>query len=212
MNPVTPTKRPMRLRITPRRALAAAILVPALTFAVSRDARDGVAGFFAPEAEAATAVRLRVDISQRKLSVVRDGDVSRTYSVAVGTKSYPTPRGTFTIRKIVWNPGWVPPDSDWARDKSPKGPGDDDNPMRVAKIFFREPDYYIHGTPHVSSLGSAASHGCLRMSPNSVAELAHQVMNAGGVARDWSWVKSTLRLGKTRTVHLKRPVTITVTS
>lgn len=199
-------------RITARRVLATIVFVPAIALAVSRDAREAVAGVFAPRAEAAASLRLRADISTRKLSVVRNGEVARTYSVAVGTKQDPTPRGTFTIRRIVWNPGWVPPDEDWARDKSAKAPGEKGNPMRVAKIFFREPDYYIHGTPHVSSLGSAASHGCLRMSPNSVAELAHQVMAAGGVARDWSWVKSTLRMGKTRTVNLKRPVTITISS
>lgn len=199
-------------RLTPRRILAGILLVPALALAVSRDAREATADLFAPRAEAAASTRLRADISARKLTVVRNGEAARTYAIAVGTKSNPTPRGTFTIRKIIWNPGWVPPDEEWAREKTAKAPGEKGNPMRVAKIFFREPDYYIHGTPHVSSLGTAASHGCLRMSPNAVAELAHQVMAAGGVARDWSWVKSTLRIGKTRTVHLKRPVTITITS
>lgn len=190
----------------------AALLVPTITLAASRDAREVVAGIFAPRAEAASAVRLRADISARKLSVVRNGDVTRSYAVAVGTRKDPTPRGTFSIRKIVWNPGWVPPDEPWARGKTAKKPGQKGNPMRVAKIFFREPDYYIHGTPHTSSLGTAASHGCLRMSPNEVAELAHTVMAAGGVAKDWSWIKSTLRIGKTRTIHLKRPVTITISS
>ena len=200
----------MNFRLTRRRLIAAAILAPTLTLAISRDARESVAGIFAPRAEAAAPVRLSADLSQRRLFLWRDGDVARTYTVAVGTKKDPTPRGTFRIRKVIWNPGWVPPDEDWARDKTAKRPGQKGNPMRVAKIYFREPDYYIHGTPHVSSLGTAASHGCLRMSPDAVAQLAHEVMKAGGVARDWSWVKSTLRIGSTRTVHLKRPVTITI--
>lgn len=202
----------MQFQWSRRRILAAAILVPTLTLTASRDAREAVAGLVAPRAEAAAPVRLRADISQRKLRVYRDGEVARTYTVAVGKSSNPTPRGTYSIRKIVWNPGWVPPDEKWARGKSAKSPGEKGNPMKVAKIFFREPDYYIHGTPHVSSLGTAASHGCLRMSPNAVAELAHEVQRAGGVARDWSWIKSTLRLGKTRTIYLKRPVTITIVS
>lgn len=202
----------MHLNSKKRIWIAGVILVPAITFAASRDARESAAHVFAPRAEAAASVRLRTDISQRKLYVVRNGNVSRSYAVAVGTKSHPTPRGTYSIRKIIWNPGWVPPDEPWARGETAKKPGQKGNPMRVAKIFFREPDYYIHGTPHVSSLGTAASHGCLRMSPNEVAELAHQVMQAGGVARDWSWIKATLRIGSTRTIYLKRPVTISIVS
>ena len=197
---------------TRRTLVATAVLAPLAVLAGSRDAREQVAHLIAPRAEASATVRLTADLSKRELYLWKGGEVSQSYAVAVGTKSNPTPRGTFSVRRIVWNPGWVPPDEKWARGKSAKRPGDAGNPMRVAKIFFREPDYYIHGTPHVGSLGSAASHGCLRMSPDEVAELAHQVMAAGGVAKDWSWVKATLRMGSTRTVHLKRPVSITIVS
>lgn len=198
------------MKLTTRTRATGLLLIPVLAFAASRDAREAVVHFVAPRADAAGAVRLSADLSQRQLYVWQSGEVARSYAVAVGTKSDPTPRGTFSIRRIVWNPGWVPPDEKWARGKTAKEPGQKGNPMRVAKIFFREPDYYIHGTPHVGSLGSAASHGCLRMSPDEVAEVAHQVMAAGGVAKDWSWVKATLRMGGPRTVHLKRPVTISI--
>jgi len=201
----------MHLSRSKRAWVAALVLVPAATLAVSRDARESIAGLIAPKAQAAGSVQLAADISSRRLRVVRNGDVVQSYTVAVGQASDPTPRGTYSIRRIVWNPAWVPPDEKWARGKTAKAPGEKGNPMRTAKIFFREPDYYIHGTPFTSSLGSAASRGCLRMSPSEVAELAHMVMNAGGVSRDWSWVKATLRMGDSRTVHLKRPVTITIT-
>ena len=187
-----------------------AVIIPALFLVATPDARRAATHLLAPRAEAAAAVRLTADISKRELYVWKGGEVARSYAVSVGTKSDPTPRGTYSIRRIVWNPGWVPPDEKWARGKSAKRPGQKGNPMRVAKIFFREPDYYIHGTPYTSSLGTAASHGCLRMDPDQVAELAHEVMAAGGVAKDWSWVKATLRMGSSRTVHLRRPVAITI--
>lgn len=202
----------MNSRRSRRTWIALAVLAPTLTLGASRGAREAVAHLFVPKAEATASTRLSADLSKRQLYLWKGGEVSRSYPVAVGKADNATPRGTFTIRRIVWNPGWVPPDEPWAKGKKAKKAGDKDNPMRVAKIFFREPDYYIHGTPHTSSLGSAASHGCLRMDPDQVAELAHEVMNAGGVARDWSWVKATLRMGSTRTVHLKRPVTITIVS
>ena len=89
------------------------------------------------------------------LTVKRGDETIKTYQVAVGQPRYPTPPGTYDIRKIVWNPSWTPPpDAAWARGKTAKGPGEPGNPMKVAKIFFKEPDYYIHGTDQIESLGS----------------------------------------------------------
>lgn len=82
--------------------------------------------------------------------------------------------------------------------------------MKMVKIFFQEPDYYIHGTGAVESLGEAASHGCLRMDPNDAAEVALMVMEHGGVARDW--VKGVLHLGEQRTVTVQQAAPLTVIS
>ena len=84
------------------------------------------------------------------------------------------------------------------------------NPMKVVKIFFKEPDYYIHGTGDVNSLGSAASHGCLRMDPDEAGEVALLVMENAGQFRDWDWVKGILHIGEARTVRLATPTTIAV--
>src|SRR4029077_1805360 len=90
---------------------------------------------------------LRADLRARILIVRRGASTLKTYAIAVGQDRYPTPVGTFTISKIVWNPSWrPPPDAEWARGKTTKGPGDPENPMKVVKIFFQDPDYYIHGT------------------------------------------------------------------
>src|SRR5262249_55529079 len=92
------------------------------------------------------STRLSVDLSDRKLVVYANDSAVTNYSVAIGAPKYPTPTGTFSVRKIVWNPAWIPPNSDWAKDKQPQDPGSKLNPMRVVKIYFKEPDYYIHGT------------------------------------------------------------------
>src|SRR5206468_2795920 len=81
---------------------------------------------------------LTADISTRTLTVRRNGDVVKVYDIAVGSGKHPTPTGAYSIRRIVWNPAWIPPDRAWARDKVPQGPGDPDNPMKVVKIFFHE--------------------------------------------------------------------------
>ena len=156
-------------------------------------------------------VSLRADLSSRTLSVIGNDGVIKTFNVAIGTPNYPTPTGTYTIRKIVWNPSWNPPDSKWARKETAKGPGEKGNPMKVAKIFFKEPDYYIHGTGQVNSLGSAASHGCLRMHPDEVAELSQFLMNNGGQAREEGWFSRVIHMRwRTHTVYLSQPITLVV--
>ena len=138
------------------------------------------------------ALRLEVDLSQRRLRVLEDGEVTRSYPIAVGKPSYPTPKGSFNIRRLIWNPRWVPPDSKWARNKTPKGPGEPGNPMGRLKILFSEPDYYIHGTREVDSLGEAESHGCVRMRNSDVIALAKRVMAAGGKPVKQSFVRSVI--------------------
>jgi lipoprotein-anchoring transpeptidase ErfK/SrfK len=200
-------KQPAQMQIKSRKKVIAAVLVPALAVLGGGAATKVGARESAP---AAASMSLRADVSQRMLYVYRGGQLVKSYEVAVGKASDPTPRGSFAIRRIVWNPAWVPPDDKWARGKTAKEPGHPQNPMKVVKLFFQEPDYYIHGTDKVGSLGEAASHGCLRMATGQVTELAAMVQEAGGSRRDWSWIKRTLHLGDTRTVSLSRAVPLTI--
>lgn len=180
----------------------------------------GVAGFFAvgrspaltTPAPTAAELRLEVDLATRQLNVIEDGQVVASYPVAIGKPSYPTPKGSFSIRRIIWNPRWVPPDSPWANKKQPTGPGDPNNPMGKVKIFFSEPDYYIHGTKFVDSLGEAESHGCLRMRNDDVIALASRVMAAGGKPVEESWIRRMVnRIRSTQEVRLSRAVPIAIT-
>ena len=197
-------------RLRPR-LIAAALSLALIVAAASPAARQAVWRTLVPRADANEAsAYLEAVLADRKLHVTLPGGEQKTYDVAIGTAAYPTPTGSFTISRIVWNPGWVPPNSGWARGKRARSPQDPGNPMKVAKIFFKQPDYYIHGTGHVESLGTAASHGCLRMHPDEVAELGAALMQAGGVSHDWEWVKRTLRVGTTRTINLKTPIRLTV--
>lgn len=155
---------------------------------------------------------LKANITARILVVQRGDSTLKTYAVAVGQDQYPTPIGSFTIRKIVWNPSWrPPPDADWAKGKTAKGPGHPGNPMKVVKIFFQEPDYYIHGTGDVESLGSAASHGCLRMDPDEVADLAKIIMEHGGQPREENWFWRIIHSRrKEKVVYLNNPIALTI--
>lgn len=155
-------------------------------------------------------LRLEVDVSERTLTVLENGEATRTYDVTVGTDRHPTPRGDYQIGWIVWNPSWNPPNSDWARGKKPIGPGPD-NPMGRVKMFFRQPAYYVHGTNRDDQIGEAASHGCVRMRNEDVIELAQLVMEHGGEVRPPNWFKRVInRFRDTREVRLGAPVPIEI--
>jgi lipoprotein-anchoring transpeptidase ErfK/SrfK len=139
-------------------------------------------GFFAR-----SDVSLEIDLSDRRLDVIQSGEVVESYPIAVGSSSHPTPKGTYKISKIVWNPPWVPPSSDWARDEAPRAPGDPANPMQGVKIYFSDPAYFIHGTNDPASIGSAASHGCVRMETSQAQALARRLMEHGGATRADEW-------------------------
>ena len=157
------------------------------------------------------AVRLRVDLSKRTLTILENDEIVTTYTVAVGHEEYPTPTGRFVIRRIVWNPKWIPPNSDWARKFKPEPPGSRANPMKVVKMYFREPAYFIHGTDQLHSLGEAQSHGCIRMDPDDAYRLARFVMEHGGSPRDESWFQRVLHFRREeKTVYLDNPVPLTI--
>jgi lipoprotein-anchoring transpeptidase ErfK/SrfK len=149
--------------------------------------------------------------TQKKILVVRIGGTEmRRYSVAVGTKVKPTPMGQFTVKHIVWNPSWHPPDEKWAKGKKPAGPGDPKNPMKVVKIFFQEPDYYIHGTDAEDSLGSAASHGCIRMAQEDVYKLARYLQDQAGAKKSDDWYAQVINGSQSQSVILPRGVPMVV--
>ena len=99
---------------------------------------------------------------QKRLWLYRGMKLWRTFGVAVGQPSWPTPIGRFEI-VVKWrNPWWFPPNSSWARGSAPIPPGPD-NPLGTRWMGLSSPGVGIHGTPNPSSIGYSASHGCIRM-------------------------------------------------
>lgn len=118
--------------------------------------------------------RVVVDVDGRKLRLIRDGQVAKTYPVAVGMAAYPTPRGTFSVIDKQVDPAWFPPDSPWAAGLGPIPPGPG-NPLGTRWIGTSSPAIGIHGTYDTNSIGTAASHGCVRMHIADVEELFEEV-------------------------------------
>lgn len=95
---------------------------------------------------------------------------------AMGKAGWRTPSGnTFVERKAKW-PTWYPPA--WAGLSSPVGPGKS-NPLGPRALYLSPKGYTdgirIHGTNNPSSIGTYASHSCIRMYPKDVIWLYDQV-------------------------------------
>lgn len=114
--------------------------------------------------------KIVVDISERTLRLYRDGKVFKSYKVAVGQPAYPTPTGTYKVVNKQVDPTWMPPSSPWAKGLGPIPPGPG-NPLGTRWIGTSAPAVGIHGTYADYSVGTAASHGCMRMHIKDVEEL-----------------------------------------
>jgi lipoprotein-anchoring transpeptidase ErfK/SrfK len=99
----------------------------------------------------------------RTLLYYNGTELKRTFRVATGQSSYPTPIGKFEIITMQRNPWWYPPQtSAWAAGKEPVPPGPG-NPLGTRWMGISAPYVGIHGTPDAASIGYSASHGCVRM-------------------------------------------------
>lgn len=101
---------------------------------------------------------------------------SRRYGVAVGQPAYPTPEGLFAIQSKQVNPTWTAPNSPWAGESAGQSfaPNDPGNPL-AARWMGVNGSVGIHGTYQAYSIGTAASHGCIRMRIADVKDLFRRV-------------------------------------
>ncbi|HEU4462575.1 MAG TPA: L,D-transpeptidase/peptidoglycan binding protein [Solirubrobacterales bacterium] len=118
---------------------------------------------------------LTLDRSTYTLRLWKNLKLAKTYTVAVGAEGFATPEGLYQIESMEENPVWNVPESDWAGSLAgqtiPPGPS---NPIKARWMGIFE-GAGIHGTEETSSLGSAASHGCVRMAIPDVEELYEEV-------------------------------------
>jgi lipoprotein-anchoring transpeptidase ErfK/SrfK len=98
--------------------------------------------------------RIIVDRSERKLHLLDQNTIVKTYPVAVGRIALQTPQGEYTIINKVPNPG---------------------GPFGVLWMGLSKQHYGIHGTNDRSSIGKMVSHGCIRMFNEDVIELSKLV-------------------------------------
>lgn len=125
---------------------------------------------------AALGQSIVVDLSENHLYLYDGLKVVSDYPVATAAAGYTTPVGNWKVVDKRENPTWYNPAPDsWGADLPPviaPGPG---NPLGTRAIYLNAPGIRIHGTYSSSSIGTYASHGCIRMYIADSEELYGQV-------------------------------------
>ena len=128
-------------------------------------------GFF--DFELSPVTRLEVSISRRTVTAFNGETRLKTYPVAVGREGWSSPIGEHRVLQAIEYPAWQNPfTGDVIASKDPENPLGD----RWIGFWTNGKDWSgFHGTPNRSSVGTAASHGCIRMYNEDVRELFSQV-------------------------------------
>jgi lipoprotein-anchoring transpeptidase ErfK/SrfK len=119
---------------------------------------------------------LRVDRGSFTLTLYKNLEPAKTYPIAIGQLGFDTPAGLYHIQNKAENPAWSVPNSDWAGDLAGTvvPGGVPENPLKARWMGIYD-GAGIHGTDATGSIGTAASHGCVRMLIPDVIELYDQV-------------------------------------
>jgi lipoprotein-anchoring transpeptidase ErfK/SrfK len=114
-----------------------------------------------------TARQVLVSVSDRKLAVLENGKIIRTFAVSVGARVTPSPTGEFQIVNRLANPTYYHPGT--------VIPPRNDNPIGPRWIGLSQKGFGIHGTNQPRSIGHAASHGCIRLNNRDILQLFQMV-------------------------------------
>lgn len=122
--------------------------------------------------EATLGRTIVVDLSENQLYLYDGFKAIRQYRVATAAEGFSTPVGTWSVVNKVVNPSWTNPDPDgWGADMPAYIPPGPSNPLGTRALYLNAPGIRIHGTTNVDSIGTYASHGCIRMLMPEVEEL-----------------------------------------
>ena len=119
-----------------------------------------------------------IDLAAQRLYYFPPGKgVVETYPIGIGVLGAVTPVGPTQITRKEPNPTWIPPPSIRAEMPElpaaiPPGP---ENPLGDYALHLGWPNYLIHGTNKPDGVGRNVSHGCIRLYPEDVERLFHEV-------------------------------------
>ncbi|MEZ5346994.1 MAG: L,D-transpeptidase family protein [Pyrinomonadaceae bacterium] len=158
-------------------------------------------------------LKLTVNVPAFQMTLWQDGKEISTYKVGVGLKDYPIYIGKRPIKSVIWNPSWIPPDSEWVAPElrgKVISPTDPANPLGKIKIPLGY-NYLIHQAKGVQDLGNLVSHGCLRVMRDDLYELNDRIIAAYSLDVSVEQISKAKRSKETFIVELSEELPIEIT-
>lgn len=160
-------------------------------------------------------IRLTLNVPSFRLTLWQNGKEVKSYYVGVGMKDYPIYVGEREATEIIWNPAWIPPDSDWVSSHKGVRPGevikasDPRNPLGKIKIPLGN-SYLIHQAASVKDVGNLVSHGCVRVLRSDLYDLAEKIIAARAVPISSKRIEAAKHSFKTLYAHLEEPLPVDI--
>jgi murein L,D-transpeptidase YcbB/YkuD len=156
-------------------------------------------------------IRLTLNIPSFRLTLWQNDKEAKSYFIGVGMKEHPLYIGDREARELIWNPAWIPPDSDWVLEMKGVTPGeiikasDPRNPLGKMKIPLGN-HYLIHQARGMGDVGNLVSHGCVRMPLPDLYDLADKIIAARSAPVSSKRIAAAKRSQRTLVVRLEEPV------
>ncbi|HJR06053.1 MAG TPA: L,D-transpeptidase [Pyrinomonadaceae bacterium] len=160
-------------------------------------------------------IEITVDVPAFRLTLWQNGKEVKTYAVGVGRKDFPISIGEKQATEIIWNPDWVPPDSEWVTGRKGVRAGeiirasDPRNPLGKVKIPLGY-GYLIHQAASPTDLGNLVSHGCIRMLRTDLYDLTEKIVAARSLPVSAKKIANAKRTKNTVVAKLDKPLMVDV--
>jgi lipoprotein-anchoring transpeptidase ErfK/SrfK len=154
------------------KAIQAAVADPAAAREIAAPLKQLTPKIRTKELKKAYPSIITIDRDHFRLRLFKRLKFVKGYGVAVGQPAYPTPTGQFAVQSKQVNPVWTAPNSPWAGEMAGQsvGGGAANNPLKARWIGVAG-SVGIHGTGEPWTIGTRASHGCIRMTVPDVIDL-----------------------------------------
>ena len=160
-------------------------------------------------------IRITLNVPSFRLTFWQNGKEVKSYYIGVGMKEHPLFIGAREATEIIWNPSWIPPDSDRVSEIKSVQPGevikasDPRNPLGKMKIPLGG-NYLIHQAAHLSDVGNLVSHGCVRMPRPDLYDLADMIIAARSAKVSRKRIEAAKRSSRMLVVRLEEPVPVDI--
>lgn len=158
-------------------------------------------------------LKITINIPAFQLTLWQDGKEIKSYPIGIGRKDFPLPKGNRVARQIIFNPDWIPPDSEWVSEMKGVEPGetyeadDPKNPLGKIKIPLGDA-ILIHEAKSRAELGGLVSHGCARMIDDDLFDLSQKIIEGQGLEVSEQQIAELKKNKDRKDVALKQPIPV----